>query len=48
MYDWDIEEVIQLENQIAMFTDLEEAAERDQKRESKKEEAKNTMLPPNF
>ena len=48
MYDWDIEEVIQLENQIAMFTDLEEAAERDQKRESKKEEAKTNMLPPNF
>jgi hypothetical protein len=48
MYDWDIEDVIQLENQIAMFSDLEEAAEKDHKRESAKENKKNNIAPPTF
>lgn len=44
MYDWDIDDVIDLENSIAMWNDLQEAMEADHKRE---EAAKNPpKLPP--
>lgn len=35
MYDWDIEEVVTLENQISMFRDIEDAQESDRKRAEK-------------
>lgn len=45
-YDWDIEEVVRLENMIGMYQDMKDAAEADHMaEEARKDAAKATKLP---
>ncbi|MCP3682615.1 MAG: hypothetical protein GY861_07995 [bacterium] len=48
MYEWDIEDVVHLENQIAMLQDWEQAAEADRKREERKSQPPSPHNTPSF